>query len=199
MAILWACALAPEAYAAAGQQVVVPEQVCPSCQQRLIGWGGYWRWVRLPAADEQRLWIRRGWCAGCHHTHALLPAFLLVRRLDLVRVIGAALTAASAGQGLRPIAVAQAVPHTTVRGWWDRFRQRAASLLAPLLALAIALDPAPVDDLADGPAGVLLALTAAWSRAARRLGDRVPGRWLLWNLAAGGVGLSPHTSPPFRA
>ena len=73
----------------AGQQVVVPPQRFPSCLRWLIGWGGYWRWLRAPLVVE-RIWIRRGRCAACRRSHALLPDLLLVRRLDVVTVIGTA-------------------------------------------------------------------------------------------------------------
>ncbi len=197
MAILWPCPLTPEAYAAAGRQVRVPPQRCPICQQRLLGWGGAWRWVRLPDAVEQRLWIRRGHCRACRRTHRLLPAFLFLRRLDLAAVIGHALSRAAAGQGVRPIAAALGVPHTTVRTWWARVRARAPTLLPPLLALATTLDAAPVDVATDGVAAVLAVLGVTWARAHRHLGERLPTRWAFWSLVSGGAVLATHSSPPF--
>lgn len=196
MVIVWPCPLAPEGYAAAGRQVVVPAQRCPRCGQRLLGWGGYWRWVRPLRGAEQRLWIRRGWCRRCRQTQALLPAFLFARRLDSAHAIGLALVLATRGVGLRPIAVRLALPHTTVRAWWRRCRARAPTLLPPLLALATALDPTPVALVSDGATAVLAALGAAWQRARRRAGDRVPDRWRVASLVSGGWFLAAHTSPP---
>ena len=53
----------------AGQQVAVPPQRCPSCLRWLIGWGGYWRWLRAPLLVE-RIWIRRGRCSAGRRSHA---------------------------------------------------------------------------------------------------------------------------------
>jgi hypothetical protein len=197
MAIIWACPLTPEGYAAAGRQVSVPPQVCPACRQRLIGWGGTWRWVRLSDGQEQRLWIRRGHCRTCRRTHRVLPAFLFLRRLDVGAVIGEAVRRAVGGEGLRPIAAALTVPHTTVRTWWDRVRQRAPALLPPLLALATALDPAPVDVATNDVAAVLAVLGVTWRRAQRRLGTALPDGWAFWSLVSGGAVLAAHSSPPF--
>lgn len=69
--------------------VEVGEQPCPECGRQLRRWGGYWRWLRGSAT--QRLWIRRARCSSCRRSHALLPDFLLERRLDEVEVVGRAL------------------------------------------------------------------------------------------------------------
>ena len=197
MAIIWPCPLSPSSYAAAGRGITAPAQACPSCNRQLIGWGGYWRWVRAERRPEQRIWIRRGWCAHCRRTQALLPSFLFARRLDEDAVIGSALSLAADGTGARTIAQQLALPHTTVRDWWRRARARAPTLLASLLALATSLDPAPVALSADGLTSVLEALESAWQRARQRLGARIPDRWAFWSLISGGLALAPHTSPPF--
>jgi hypothetical protein len=88
MAIIWPYRLSVTSYVSAGQQVRVPPQRCPSCLRWLVGWGGYWRWLRAPLLVE-RIWIRRGRCSTCRQSHALLPDLVLVRRLDAVEVIGA--------------------------------------------------------------------------------------------------------------
>ena len=173
-----------------------PLPPCPTCCGPLGRWGGYARWARFPDAGDQRLWIRRVRCAACQVSHALLPAFLLVRRLDPAATIGAALTQAAAGQGVRPIAARLGVPHTTVRSWWDRVRANAATLLPPLLALATRLDSAPVDLPADGAPAVLAALDATWQRVRRRLGARTPEVWALWSVVSGGRARAPNTSSP---
>lgn len=67
-------------------------------------WGGYWRGLRAPLLIE-RIWIRRGRCAVCRRTHALLPDLVLARWLDGVAVIGHGITLrVIANVGLRPIA-----------------------------------------------------------------------------------------------
>lgn len=200
MAIIWPCPLDLSSYAAAGREVAVPAQACPGCRQRLTGWGGYWRWVRPLRAREQRVWIPRGWCGRCRHTHALLPCFLLVRRLDPVVVIGEALTLATQGRGMRPIAQHVALPHTTVRAWWRRFCIRAPTVLASLLRLATRLDPAPVALRQDGAAAAVLeALGQTWQRARVRLQGSLPEVWGFLSLITGGQALATHTSMPFPA
>jgi hypothetical protein len=54
-------------------------------------------------------------------SHVLLPVFALLRRADLVEVIGAALSAKAAGVGARTIAVGLGRPVETVRGWLRSF------------------------------------------------------------------------------
>jgi Domain of unknown function (DUF6431) len=80
LSIVWRCGLDVVAYLGLGQQIEVGPLACPGCGRRLGGWGGYWRWVRGPGSA--RLWIRRGRCSTCARSHALLPDFLLERRLD---------------------------------------------------------------------------------------------------------------------
>ncbi len=196
MAIIWPCPFTPSSYAAAGGAALVPAQVCPACQRPLVGWGGYWRWVRSEYEPAQRIWIRRGWCVRCQRTQALLPSFLFVRRLDANPVIGVALEHAAGGIGARPIAQQLALPHTTVRDWWRRVKTKAPTLLVTLLALATGLDPAPVPLSTDGAAAVLETLGHAWQRARQRWGPRLPDRWGFWSLISGGLALAPHTSPP---
>ena len=80
LSIVWPCALDVSAYLALGRQVEVGDQACPECGRQLSRWGGYWRWLR--GSDTWRLWICRGRCSSCRRSHALLPDFLLARRLD---------------------------------------------------------------------------------------------------------------------
>ena len=46
---------------------------------------------------------------------------MLLRRLDRVEVIGAALTASASGVGARTISRRLQLPRSTVRGWIRRF------------------------------------------------------------------------------
>src|SRR6266511_893258 len=93
-------------------------------------------WGQGPPAQLPRL---RAACRGCRVSHALLPAFVLARRLDAVAAIGAGLAWAVGGRGMRPIAAALGVPHSTARDWRRRFRARAPTLVAGLAALAVEL------------------------------------------------------------
>ena len=114
---------------------------CPLCEGRLRPWG--WARQRLVRHLDQseRLRPRRSRCAGCAVTHVLMPVVCLLRRVDAVAVIGAALLAKATGQGHRPIAARLGRPATTVRDWLRRFAARAEALRALFTALALRLDP----------------------------------------------------------
>jgi hypothetical protein len=197
MAIIWPYPSSPTSYVLAGQQVSVPPQRCPSCLRRLIGWGGYWRWLRAPLLVE-RIWIRRGRCSACRRSHALLPDLVLVRRLDAVEVIGASLARKlTRGLGLRSIAEQIDVPHTTVRSWWHRFQARSAMLLAECTALAVALHGTPVKVTAVGEHAALASLSVAWQRALARFGVRIGDLWSFWSRISGGHALGTHTTSPW--
>ena len=133
----------------------------------MLRWGSRSRWASMPAQVQSvsgggwvggvgtgagcaarvlgRLWIRRGRCSRCLRSHALLPDFLLERRLDEVEVIGHALALGIVGGlGMRSVADRLGVPMTTARGWRRRFQLRAPALAAALVAVAVHLDPAAV-------------------------------------------------------
>jgi uncharacterized protein DUF6431 len=201
VAIIWRYPSSPSSYVSAGQQVVVPPQQCPTCQRWLIGWGGYWRWLRAPLLME-RIWIRRARCAVCRRSHALLPDLVLAHRLDAVGVIGTAmLQKLASGRGLRPIAADLDVPHTTVRAWWQRFRLRGPMLLATCTRLAVALDGTPVDVRSVGERAALEVLSLAWHRASARFGHGIGGGgvWAFWSWISGGLALGTHTTSPCAA
>jgi transposase-like protein len=159
--------------------------VCPACGARLRGWGhARPRVIRGEGGTSWRLRPRRARCEGCRRTHVLLPAGVLARRADAVAVIGAALAAAAAGLGHRPVAERLGRPAATVRGWLRRFASRAGALRAGFTALACALDP---DPLLPGPAGspaadAVAAIAAAAAAAVRRWGDVLT--LSAWELAA---------------
>jgi len=159
-------------------------------------WSGYARWVRV-GGRAYRVWVRRVRCPSCGVTHALLPSFVLARRVDVVEVIGQALERAMAGVGLRPIAAGLGVPHTTVRDWRRRFACRAGLLAAGLGALAVEVGAALPVRVADLQGAVLGALEAVRARVSRRLGRAAPGRWQLAGLLTGGRLLGTTTSPPW--
>jgi len=173
----------------AGQQVAVPPQRCPTCQRWLVGWGGYWRWLRAPLLVE-RIWIRRGRCSTCRRSHALLPDLVLARRLDVVDVIWRGLaTSLTSRLGLRPISEQLAVPHTTLRSWLERFRARSPMLLAQCSALAVALDGSAVN-VSAGAARERIALdvlSVVWQRAVARFGERIGSPWSFWPVSSNGT------------
>jgi Domain of unknown function (DUF6431) len=64
---------------------------CPACGGRLAGWGhGRKRTVFGPGRKGREVEPRRSRCTVCLVTHVLLPARLLLRRVDEAPVIGAA-------------------------------------------------------------------------------------------------------------
>jgi hypothetical protein len=200
VAIIWPYPASVSSYVAAGRRIEVPPQRCPTCQRQLVGWGGYWRWVRAPLVVE-RIWIRRGWCAACRRSHALLPDLLFVRRLDVVTIIGTAMRLKVIDDlGFRPIAERVDVPLTTLRTWWQRFRTRSSLLLSSCTRLAVALDGTPVDVTAGGERATVEVLDLTWQRAHLRFGVSIGGSvWAFWSRISGGLGLGTHTTSPWAA
>jgi transposase-like protein len=97
---------------------------CSRCGGKLRPWGyARGRWLR-DRGRYQRVRPRRGRCSECRRTDVVLPDRMLVRRLDRVEVIGAALTASAQGAGVRTISRRLGLPRTTVRGWIRRFTAR---------------------------------------------------------------------------
>jgi hypothetical protein len=171
---------------------------CPACGGELRGtWRGYARSVRR----DGRVWrlaIRRARCTSCRRTHALLPSFVVPRRLDAARAVHLALALAAAGWGHRPIAGRLALPASTVRGWLRRLRARALAHAARLWALADGLGAPPARPPPGlGALAALARALGACARAARRrLGPGgLPGRAGLL-VAVIGPGLLAHTDSP---
>ena len=196
MGIVWNCPLGVDAYAAAGRVLVVPRARCPACQGLLIFWSGYRRFVRHQGTSV-RIWVRRGKCRACNVTHALLPAFLLRRRLDPAAVIGGAVARVASGVGVRPVATALGVPHTTARDWRRRHRARAPAWLVQAEALIVELGGDLRRSAGDIEQAALTALVDAWRWSARRAAGVWPGFWRFVSVVSGGSWLSTTTSPPW--
>jgi hypothetical protein len=115
----------------------------------------------------------------------LLPVFCLLRRADVVEVIGAALVAAAAGWGHRRIATLVGRPSSTVRGWLRRFRARAGPVREAFTALACALVSAPsLPEPAGSAVADSLAAIAAAGSAARARWSGLLVTVSVWWLAA---------------
>ena len=188
MAIVWPCGLSVEKYAAAGRGIWVPRGRCPECRQELVFWSGYWRYVRERL--EFQLFIHRGRCPPCGKTHALLPSFLLRRRVDPVRAIGRALALGIGGLGMGKVAAQLGLPHSTARDWRRRHRARAPALVAGLAALQVELGDEVISLPGDPEQAALAALGALW---APRQG--VVELWALASLVSGGAWLSTNMTP----
>lgn len=168
---------------------------CPGCGGRLAPWG--WarpRVLRGSGVTTVRVRPRRVCCRRCGVTHVLLPVVALVRRADLVEVIGAALAARAAGAGCRTIAAGLGRPVETVRGWLRRFAARAAAVRVAFTVLLVDTGPDPVvpaaarSVLADAVAaivGAAVAVAARWPL----LGAVSP--WLAASAATQGGLLAP--------
>jgi transposase-like protein len=166
---------------------------CPECAGELGSWGGYRRRVRVGRAMF-RLLVRRARCKACARTHALLPGFLLARRIDAVDVIGCALGMASEGRGYRGIAVALGRKETTVRSWLRRLRGRADVLRGRFVGLAVELGfpPARPPPGATGLGLLVHAVRAAFAAARSRLGPGAVrgGVWAFCSAATTGAFLA---------
>jgi hypothetical protein len=171
---------------------------CPGCAGRLVPWG--WarpRGLRGLRASMLPVRPRRAYCRRCGVTHVLLPVVALVRRADLVEVIGAALVAKATGAGCRTIAAWLGRPVDTVRGWLRRFAARAAAVRMVFTVLLVDTGPDPVVPAATGSwfaDAVAAILGAAVAVAARwpLLGAVSP--WLAASAATQGRLLAPFWS-----
>ncbi len=134
---------------------------CSVCQGPLRPWGyARRRWIR-DRTRYLRLRPRRARCRECRRTHVVLPDRTLLRRLDRVEVIGAALTASASGVGARTISRRLQLPRSTVRGWIRRSAARSRG--APGAPVTPFAQPAMINS-ADTP---MLSPGARWRRLNR--------------------------------
>jgi hypothetical protein len=179
-------------------ELVSGDLACPGCGRSLRGWG----WARVRSlrslAGPVVLRPRRARCSSCRVSHVLLPVFALLRRADLVEVIGAALSAKAAGSGARSIAAVIGRPVETVRGWLRTFAGRAGVLRVWFTVLLVdtGVDPVPPaaarTPFADAVAAVFGAVVAARSRWPR-VGE-VPVWWWVSAVSTGRL-LAPAWPP----
>jgi hypothetical protein len=195
--MVWPCPLTAGAYASSGRAVKVPRPRCPACLVPVVSWAGYWRHVRWQER-ERKIFIPRVRCRACGVTHALLPAFVLVRRLDAADAAGEVIGRVAAGVcGVRPAAAAAGVPHTTARGWVRRFTARAGELAVSFSALAVELGGEAIRPLPDPLRFAVAAVGAAFTAAAGLPGWAVLGRWRFACAVTGGSLLAANASSPF--
>jgi hypothetical protein len=162
----------------------------------MIFFGSYTRPLRL--GSELRLVIRRARCRACAVTHALLPDFVALFRLDGVEVIGQAIEQMASGATTRSAASTTGIPYTTVRGWRRRFAERAGLLTSGFLAAAVALGDLVGLLTGDAVTLALVAMASAVAAARRRLGAS-GSSWSIANRICGGELLSTNTSPPWTS
>ena len=197
--MVWPCPLSVEKYAAAGRDVAVRRLSCESCSVPLTFWSGYERSVR---ADRLclRLWIARARCSACSVSHALLPNFLFVGRLDAVETVGRALAEVAS----KTMSIGQAsgvldVPFTTVRGWVRRFNALAPVWWSGFASLTVEFGGTiPTAWPSAVPAAAVAAMGWAHAAAAARRETRTGSLWLFVSVVCGGVLITTNTDPPWR-
>ncbi|MEU5524705.1 DUF6431 domain-containing protein [Streptomyces sp. NPDC047860] len=165
-------------------RLLAGEIECPDCGSVLAPWGWARRRVLRDATTVVRLRPWRARCSGCGGSHVLLPVFVLVRRVDLADVIGAALVAKASGRGARSIAVGLGRPVDTVRGWLRRFERRAeyVRVYFTVLLVETGVDPIPPAVAATPFAAAVSAVVGAWRSALSRWPD--VGKVSPWQTAA---------------
>lgn len=144
---------------------------CPGCGGRLARWGhARKRTVFGPGREGRQVRPRRSRCTVCRVTHVLLPARLLLRRMDEGPVIGSALASAARGRGCRRVAAELGVPVDTVRGWLRRAAGRVGQVREVFtgVAAAVSADPVPLEPAGSPLADALVAVAAAAAAAAER-------------------------------
>jgi len=196
MAIVWPCTLSVDAYAAAERNVEVPRAECPSCRGPMVFWSGYLRFVRHEGRAH-RIWVPRGRCRPCSATHALLPAFVVLHRLDSIETIGDVLESSTSGGGVRPAAERLGVPHTTARGWVRSFGRRARSLAVALAALAVELGGEALTTVTDPMRHALAAIAVAWKAATALPGWLSVTVWRFCSSVCGGTVVATNTNSPY--
>ena len=198
VAIVWPCPLSVDAYASLGKDVEVARPDCPGCSAPMIFWSGYARPVRVLGACV-RLFVRRARCRACAVTHALLPAFALLKRLDGAETIGEAIEAVVGGRsGVRPVASALGVPHSTARGWLRRFAERSDEIALSFSALSIDLGAVEVSGARlGGPSSAVRALGRAFDAACSLPGWAALGCWRFCSVVGGGRLLAANTISPY--
>jgi hypothetical protein len=197
MAIVWPCPLSVDAYVAAGRDVEVPRPDCPRCGAATTWWSGYWRFVRAEGVCRA-IFVPRVRCCRCERTDALLPAFVLSGRLDVVETIGEVISeVVDGGGGVRPVASRVDVPHTTARGWVRRFVARGVELSVAFVALAVDLGGAVVSVVGDSGRCALGAIGAAFGSACALAGWAVVGLWRFVSAVSGGRLIATNTNSPY--
>lgn len=144
----------------------------------------------------RRVWVRRAQCVGCGRSHALLPSFLLERRLDLADDIGAVVEAVCDGVGVvGEAAKRRDIPYTTARDWLRRFSARASMLAAGFSALAVTVGAeAGLEGLAGDACRRAL---GALRLAVEAMGVSPGSLWMVASLVTGGKLLASATDPPW--
>ena len=156
-------------------------------------WSGYRRDVRV-GGSCYRIFVPRVRCGSCGKTHAVLPAFVLVGRLDVVESVGQVIAEVATGRsGVRPPAARLGVPYTTARGWWRRFAAGATRWAVALSALAVELGGETFRPPPSPTGWAMAAVAAAWRAAAGLAGWVEVGLWRFISAVSGGRLVAANT------
>ena len=200
MSITWPCRLSVAEYAALGRRAPVPRRSCSDCSVPMALDGSYRRKVR-EAGVVHEIVIRMVACSRCGRRAAMLPDFVVKRRLDSTLAIGAALLAPL---GVELPAGASAlyvsVPQRTRRSWRQRFAERSEVLTQRFLALTVHWGGhlpfrAARDATSEGRA--VDAIGLAWRTANRRPTADIPPAWRLANVIVGSQLLGTRVDLPW--
>lgn len=165
-------------------RLVAGEYCCCSCGEgRLAPWGFARRRKLRFRGGEVWLRPRRGRCVLCLVTHVMLSTVALLRRRDVVEVIGEALTARYLDGKSRSVIAAEAgVPFDTACRWQHRFSGKSGEIRELFSTIAHRLDASlgPIQPRQSPAADALEAIGVAAAAAARKLG---PGP--LWSFVSG--------------
>jgi hypothetical protein len=181
------------------------EITCLDCGSGLRPWGHARPRTLRDHGEPVEIQPRRSICRKCSErlgrfaTHVLLPTLTLLRRADVVSVIGEALMATyQEERSRREVAARAGVPLDTMRGWRRRFRERAEEIRVQFTELAHEWDPEQggIRARASPELDALEAIGVAAAAAVRRFGPEP-----LWELVAGASGgrLLSNTSSPLPA
>ena len=165
----------------------------------MMWWSGYERSVRAGGRCV-RLWIARARCSRCSVSHALIPSFLLVGRLDVVETVGRALVVVAGGVvSIGGMAGRLDVPFTTVRGWVRRFAAAAPRWWSGFASLTVELGGrVPARWPSAVPAAAIAAMGWAHEAAMVRHDARTGSLWGFVSVVCGGALIATNTDPPWR-
>jgi len=157
--------------------------------------GCYRRKVRQAGVVHERV-VHRVRCPRCRAGHAVLPDFVVARRLDTAEVIGTAVAAAAGAPGAAcGTALLAGVPARTVRSWRARFTVISMPLAIGFSALAAGRGWQPADLPCATPAHTAMAaIGAAWhTTLTRDPASPLRGPWRFANAMCGGALMAhPH-------
>lgn len=185
-------------YAPVSREVMPPRPTCPACKVAMWFDGRYRRKVRQ-AGIVHDLVVHRVRCPRCRAGHAVLPDFVVARRLDSADVIGAAVAATAGAPGAaRAAALLAAVPARTVRSWRARFTVISMPLAIGFSALAAERGWQPADLPCVTPAHTAVAaIGAAWHTTLTRYpASPLRGPWRFANAMCGGTLMAIRMSVP---